>query len=387
LETHGAQSPSIYAGRDVVVAYGYTSAQVAELIAAATEGATRRIEELSARLSMTENAARAMLRDLGGSDVPVERLPQALIDAARRQGELLVQLRRPDAPDSEVARLKERARRAVEGGELDTADDLLRQAENEELAAARRMREAVAVTRSQRAQLAEMRFRYVEAATLYQEAADLVPEDEPRSRANYLSLAGLALWHAGHYDDALALHDRALEIRRTIPQGQGLEVLSHLNRARILREQGKVAQALQSLDRALRMAFVYSTERTMVAILNNRAAVLRDMRDFASAKSDAAAAVSLAERRLGPEHPETAGPLLTYASVLSALGDHNKAEMLARRALAIRERTNPSDHPVVAATLVTLASIRRAQGFAGDAASLLARAAKINAARSGGDGR
>jgi hypothetical protein len=67
-ETRGDQSPAIIAGRDATVNIGISPAQVAELIRAASEGATgplaRQIEDLRGRLGVTEGAALAMLRTL-----------------------------------------------------------------------------------------------------------------------------------------------------------------------------------------------------------------------------------------------------------------------------------------------------------------------------------
>ena len=116
----------------------------------------------------------------------MERLPQTMAETAERHKELLERLRQLDDADPEVARLRDQARAAVERGDYDGADRLLREAEAEDLAAERRMQERVerrrltrAETLAQRAGLAELRFRYPEAARLYREAADLMPDSRP----------------------------------------------------------------------------------------------------------------------------------------------------------------------------------------------------------------
>lgn len=168
------------------------------MVRAASEGATaplaRQIEDLRGRLGVTEGAALTMLRSLRQADVPIERLPQALAKLAEQHRDLVERLRRLDDADPAVAGLKQQVRQAVEQGDYDGADGLLQRAEAEDRAAVQRMQERLArrtnrlvETLIQRADLAGLRFHYAEAARLYKEAADLVPDNAPLRQAQYIT--------------------------------------------------------------------------------------------------------------------------------------------------------------------------------------------------------
>ena len=70
--------------------YGMTPERLHELIKAAVSDAvgvgTREIDELSNRLKVTQDAAIAMLREIGHAEVPLERLAEKLAEVALRKG-------------------------------------------------------------------------------------------------------------------------------------------------------------------------------------------------------------------------------------------------------------------------------------------------------------
>ena len=59
-------------------------------------------------------------------------------------------------------------------------------------------------------------------------------------------------------------------------------------------------------------------------------------------------------RLLGPEHPDYAWTLLSYASSLYDRGDYAGAAARTREVLALRGKTLPDEHPVVAGSLLYL---------------------------------
>jgi tetratricopeptide (TPR) repeat protein len=226
-------------GRDVAVAgrdafvnsiVGYTSADVERLIEAQVsplraeaKEERQKFEEFRERANLTEGAALAILAALDKADVPRERLPVELAAAASRYHEVVERLRLFEGSDPVVTRLHTEAHAAVERGAFDEAENLLQQADNEQLAAARRRQEAAdrdwlkaAETRAERASFAELRFRYGEAARLYREAADLVPADQLPQQAQYLNSAARVRWYGGQYGEAEPLHRRALAIREDV---------------------------------------------------------------------------------------------------------------------------------------------------------------------------
>ena len=73
-------------------------------------------------------------------------------------------------------------------------------------------------------------------------------------------------------------------------------------------------------------------------------------------------ALEIAERDLGPEHPNVATSLNNLAELYRAQGLYAAAEPLYKRSLAIREKALGPEHPAVAASLNNLAELYRAQG-------------------------
>ena len=88
-------------------------------------------------------------------------------------------------------------------------------------------------------------------------------------------------------------------------------------------------------------------------------------------------ALTIREKRLGPDHPETARSLNDLAVLLRVRGRYEEAEPLLRRALAIREKVLGPDHPDTAVSLNNLALLLQAQIRYGEAEPLFRRALAI----------
>ena len=98
---------------------------------------------------------------------------------------------------------------------------------------------------------------------------------------------------------------------------------------------------------------------------------------YAEARQVAEQAVALAEKALGPDHPDTAGSLNNLANLLKAMGDLPAARPLYERALAIREKSLGPDHPDTATSLNNLAAVLKAMGDLPAARPLYERALAI----------
>lgn len=103
-----AQTPrGVAAGTPVEATAGLSGEVVQALAQAALAGVnaalSARLADLAQQLGMTQGGALALLRDLGQSDVPIERLPDALTDAAVRVRALREALRRPDNEEALAA--------------------------------------------------------------------------------------------------------------------------------------------------------------------------------------------------------------------------------------------------------------------------------------------
>jgi tetratricopeptide (TPR) repeat protein len=114
-----------------------------------------------------------------------------------------------------------------------------------------------------------------------------------------------------------------------------------------------------------------------VTVLNSRAMSLQSQRDFGGAESLFRQALAIAEKSLGPNHPDTAGSLNNLASLLESQGNFAGAEPLYRRALAICEKTLGPNHPHTAMSLDNLAGVLEAKGDYASAEPLYRRALAI----------
>jgi tetratricopeptide (TPR) repeat protein len=65
--------------------------------------------------------------------------------------------------------------------------------------------------------------------------------------------------------------------------------------------------------------------------------------------------LAIAEKALGPEHPDVAASLNNLAALLRAQGSYAEARPLLERSLAIREKALGPEHPDVATALNNLA--------------------------------
>lgn len=98
---------------------------------------------------------------------------------------------------------------------------------------------------------------------------------------------------------------------------------------------------------------------------------------FAEAIPIAQECLALAEKALGPEHPESATQVNNLAELYRSTGDYAKAEALFQRALKIDEKALGPDHPNVARDLNNLALVYKSKGEYGKVESLYQRALKI----------
>ena len=162
------------------------------------------------------------------------------------------------------------------------------------------------------------------------------------------------------------------------------------SRPRCARGLGELYSSLGNTDQALRWMERYLEHRVgadaeaeriaaslRVTSLNGQAQALQSKGDAAGAETMFRSALALAEKALGPDHPDTAGTLNNLAGLLEEKGDDAGAETLYRRALAICEKTLGPEDPHTAASMDNLAGLLAARGDAADAEPLFRRALAI----------
>ncbi|MFZ0258333.1 MAG: hypothetical protein WAN46_22480 [Gammaproteobacteria bacterium] len=208
----------VAAGRDIrdsTITIGYTAEQVQALIRASTHDLETRyqaqVDELSGQLEVTEDAVVAFFQILKEGEVPLDELPERLSEIAERHRELLDRLAVLEPEDATTRARIEAARQAIEKLHYDRADQLLREAETAELAAARkaeklaRQAQEVAERRqlkaaaiiAERGELSMTRLRYREASRHFESASEQVPSSNIDVRNDYLSRYAYALYRQG----------------------------------------------------------------------------------------------------------------------------------------------------------------------------------------------
>jgi tetratricopeptide (TPR) repeat protein len=111
-----------------------------------------------------------------------------------------------------------------------------------------------------------------------------------------------------------------------------------------------------------------------VTLLNRSALALQSKGDLGAAEPMFRSALEIAEKDLGPEHPDTAGSLNNLAALLESKEDYAGAEPLYRRALAIAEKTLGPGDPRTAMALENLAGLLASKGDYDESEALFRRA-------------
>src|SRR5262249_27960031 len=105
----------------------------------------------------------------------------------------------------------------------------------------------------------------------------------------------------------------------------------------------------------------------LAQIVHQTAILYRQTDQHALADVQLRRAIDLKQKALGPEHPDLAASLNTYANSLSDQGKLDEAMPIFRRALGILEKALGPDHPNVARTLGNM-GIAEFNGFRYDEA-------------------
>src|SRR5262249_59833577 len=90
-------------------------------------------------------------------------------------------------------------------------------------------------------------------------------------------------------------------------------------------------------------------------VLNWLGLSLHQSGNYAEAEPHYKRSLAIAEKALGPEHPDVATALNNLAALYQAQGKYAEAEPHHKRSLAAREKALGPEHPDVAATLNNLA--------------------------------
>ncbi|MBL9106001.1 MAG: serine/threonine protein kinase [Myxococcales bacterium] len=176
---------------------------------------------------------------------------------------------------------------------------------------------------------------------------------------------GDALLLAGRDDEALAHHERAITVAEvTLGPDHPSTARRVLARGQVHERRGELEAALRDDLRALAVwQQAYGEHPRLIWPLTCAGRVLRRAGRLAEAEPHYARARAIAERTLGPDHPDVARALVEHGDVLRALGRLDEALALHRRALAILTATGAD-----AVTWSDLAAALHADGAPEEAA-------------------
>ena len=151
-----------------------------------------------------------------------------------------------------------------------------------------------------------------------------------------------------------------------LAQGDDLERIGPLSRKVVeLYKEGKYDEAIPLAQEALSICEkrLGPDNPDTANILNSLATLYYSKCDFAQAKPLFQKALAIREKVLGPEHPDTANSLINLANLYSSMGDYAQAEPLYQRALAIWEKALGPEHPDTAIILNSLAVLYESTGL------------------------
>ncbi len=230
------------------------------------------------------------------------------------------------------------ARAALKNFDYSVADEIFAEVEaRQELAVQDSARAAFG-----RGEVAEAEVRWLDAAEHYERAARL------ERSYDTLVKAGMFLWRAGRYAEAIAQEEALVRLARDdiVPEdprnGTALNNLAESYRAvgRYKEAEPLLREAMEIDRKAL------GKDHPDYAIdLNNLAGLLRDTGRQDEAEPLYREALMVTERALGKEHADYAIRLNNLAEVLRETGRQGEAEPLMREAMEIDRKALGEDHP------------------------------------------
>jgi tetratricopeptide (TPR) repeat protein len=356
-----------------------------------------RLEGLASDLRFSRCATANFLAILGQKEVPPEQLSDKLTEIANGHLKLVERLRALTTRDPKIAELRARATAAIAGGDYETADRLLRDADaivsRSAPAVSPVMRDKAQIVAA-RAELERAQLRYMPAAELFEEAAShFETAGNAPDQARYLDLAGGAYQDAGLYTRAQTLYEEALQCSENhqdeVPEEAVITILNNIGGLYFAQSDytnaiDRFSQALQAtrcgegLDAGVQVALEAASHGGL-------ADAKVTINDFDSAEDHYAQALSLTELVHGGDHPTLVPILTNWAWLETIRGEYGRAESLYLRAVAINDTRDPAGPLEAAATQNNLAGLYYSLRRYDEAESLWTRVKGVYEAQLGED--
>jgi len=186
--------------------------------------------------------------------------------------------------------------------------------------------------------------------------------DQPAVQARMMQVMGGVYQRLGRFEEAAALLERALALRRDRLGPDHLDIAASLNSLAVLRQETGAYAAADSLFRAalaIQEARLGPDDAVVAATLHNWGTLLHVQGQYDRADAIFQRALAIRTEQFGDTDPRTASTLNEIATLRFDQDDMDGAETLYRRALDVRRAHHEGDHPDVAASLNNLAMVLR----------------------------
>ncbi|MEL6503090.1 MAG: tetratricopeptide repeat protein [Pseudomonadota bacterium] len=372
-----------------------------------TEGLQETLRAIQAQLAATTQYADRDKKDLLSDlqvlaqaimerDVPVSQLSGILPEMLKKLADLRSERGNwagMSNEEPEIAPLLQQADDALAAGpgfSLETAEKALEAADRrygeiidarEEQAKSGKINRAKII--GKRAEMAALKFAYLEAADLYQEQAKLQKQAFGRDSEEYafsLNEAAVNFNDAGLHRKAEPLFRKGLDIcQRVLGEDHPDTATSYNNVAGCLNAQGHHSDAEPLFRKGLdiRQQVLGEDHPDTAQSYNNVAGCLDEQGRHSNAEPLYRKGLDIRQRVLGEDHPNTATSYNNVASCLDDQGLHSDAEPLYRKGLDIRQRVLGEDHPNTATSYNNVASCLDDQGLHSDAEPLYRKSLEI----------
>lgn len=223
----------------------------------------------------------------------------------------------------------------------------------------------------------------------YEQALDEFQKTEERPpSAAMLDRVGTFLYHAGEYECAEAILERAVRqaaLDYVAGDQRTLEIRRH--HTKLLLELGRYEEVAENCRQIIEenREIVGEAHPVIISSMIALADALHYTGDLSGSESTVRQALTLCERTHGAEHRVTTEAMHNLAVVLIDRGERMIGESLLRRALTIDEKLYGPDHPTIAFSLTGIASVLADTGRIDEGEELHRRALDIRVRMLGPD--
>jgi tetratricopeptide (TPR) repeat protein len=290
-------------------------------------------------------------------------VPSKSAESLRKDVERMGQSRESDKHTAiDLGETFEQAMEKLEQGDVDYAEDLMRQALREHLdASGKNHQVAAAIIAYVLGELSTQRLEYRRAIRYYTQSLEIAQKEFGRqdpSLALVLNKLGLAYHYAGEYANAVTMLERALDIEKAAAEpDQASMTETWLFFGVVHYFAGAYPEAVGSFEQALKVGTTaFGREHEMVIV------ILQDLGMAYEATGEKEKAISILEQALidgkvvfGSEHENVARTLYILGKLYVDVGDYERAVTYHEQSLAIQRKIFGAQHENVAVSLNQLA--------------------------------